>query len=101
MNLQLSSGIDDTTTPVHGSGTPMDIDAVRKRNANPVSCSRCGNLGHLLKDCPRSYDVRYMTTDERDDWVQHIMVTKDVSEVQEKLDDPQDEVTEDFGLNNE
>jgi hypothetical protein len=42
-----------------------------------------------------------MSSEEQDDWVQRLMVAKDVSEVQERLDNPQDEVAEDFGLNNE
>jgi hypothetical protein len=42
-----------------------------------------------------------MTADEQDEWIQHAMVAKDVAEVEHRAVEEQDEVVEDFGVNNE
>jgi hypothetical protein len=79
----------------------MDVDAARKRNTTTLSCFRCGDPGHIAKECPRRFDVRYMLEEEREEWVQHLLVSKDVAEAQEKADESQHEVVEDFGADNE
>jgi hypothetical protein len=52
---------------------PMDIDAAHRQNAIPMLCRYCGEPGHFARDCPKAYDVRYMTSDEREDWIEHIL----------------------------
>jgi len=32
--------------------------------------------------CPKSYDVRYMTLDERQDWIEHLLSDADVAAAQ-------------------
>jgi hypothetical protein len=59
--------------------TPMDIDAARRRNAIPMLCRRCGELGHFARDCLKAYDVHYMTSDKREDWIEHILSEADVA----------------------
>ena len=91
-------------TPAAASNrpVPMDVDAVRKRNATTLSCYRCAGLGHLAKDCPQRFDVRYMTSEERDDWAQHLLIAKDVAEVEKRADEsPEEAQVEDFGVDNE
>ena len=44
-------------------GVPMDIDTQRAKPL-PLSCRRCGKLGHFAKDCDLRFDIRYMTADE-------------------------------------
>ena len=60
-------------------------------------CHCCGLPGHFQRHCPQAFDVRYMKQDERDEWLQHLLVAKDVEEVQERTE----EVVEDFGPDNE
>jgi phage FluMu protein Com len=79
----------------------MDVDTAKKRNTTTLSCYRCNELGHLSKDCPRCFDVRFMTNDEHDEWIQQVMVAKDVSEVEHRAMEEQGDAAGDFGANNE
>jgi hypothetical protein len=44
--------------------TPMEVDAACRRNPIPMLCRRCGEPGHFARECPKGYNVRYMTLDE-------------------------------------
>ena len=61
----------------------MDIDATRRTRPLPAGhCYRCGQPGHVKAQCPRAYDVRYMTTEEIDEAMQQRALAQDVSESQ-------------------
>jgi hypothetical protein len=63
--------------------TPMDVDATKRGGVHAMVCYRCKKTGHLRKDCPQSFDVRFMTEDERADWIQQLLVSADVKELVE------------------
>jgi hypothetical protein len=53
--------------------TPMDIDATHRWNAIPMLYRRCGEPEHLARECPKVYDVCYMSSDEREDWIECLL----------------------------
>jgi hypothetical protein len=60
-------------------GIPMDIDRTRTLKPLTQTCYRCGQTGHISKDCNLRHDVRHMTLDEEDDFIQQIMANHDAA----------------------
>jgi hypothetical protein len=60
-------------------GIPMDVDCTRALKPLAQTCYRCGQTGHISKDCDLWHDVRHMTLDEEDDFIQQIMANRDAA----------------------
>jgi hypothetical protein len=54
-------------------GIPMDVDHTRTLKPLTQTCYRCGQTGHISKDCNLRHDICHMTLDEEDDFIQQIM----------------------------
>jgi hypothetical protein len=77
---------------------PMEIDAAKKKAAMPEVCYRCGEPGHRKPQCPRRFDVRHMTLEECEEWMQERALQQDAEEIAQKEEEA---VEEDFPSRNE
>jgi hypothetical protein len=60
-------------------GILMDIDCTRTLKPLAQTCYRCGQTGHISRDCDLHHDVRHMTLDEEDHFIQKIMANRDAA----------------------
>jgi hypothetical protein len=74
----------------------MEVDTTCLRKPTPVLCRRCREVGHFARDCPKVYDVRYMTLEKKETWIEQHLTAADVavadapSETPETLEVPED-----------
>jgi hypothetical protein len=60
-------------------GIPMDVDRTRTFKPLVQTCYRCGQTGHISKECDLRHDVRHMTLDEENSFIQQIMANRDAA----------------------
>jgi hypothetical protein len=60
-------------------GIPMDVDHTRTLRPLAQTCYRCGKTGHISKECDLLHDIRHMTLDEQDEFIQNIMANRDAA----------------------
>jgi Retrotransposon gag protein/Zinc knuckle len=57
----------------------------RTKEEQPDSCRRCGKTGHWAKDCEKRFDIRLMTMDEKEEWLQELALQADTVELEGRL----------------
>jgi hypothetical protein len=60
----------------------MEINAAQCKNLILMLCRHCREPRHFARECPKGYDVWYMTLDERQDWIEHLLSEVDVTATQ-------------------
>jgi hypothetical protein len=60
-------------------GIPMDVYHTRTLKPLTQTCYRCGKTGHIRKECDLQHDIRHMTLDEQDEFIQDIMANRDAA----------------------
>jgi len=69
----------------------MDMDVTRKaRFLPPRRCYRCGDVNHVVRDCPHCLDVRQLTTEQREELIKDLLALKDAVPI-EKSYPPEEE----------
>jgi hypothetical protein len=88
-------------TPPQGS-TPMEVDVTKQQtNTQVFTCRRCGKPGHYANQCPRAYDIRCMTSEERQDWIEAMLRDEQVAKIVEGPEEMDPNEGEDFVSCNE
>jgi hypothetical protein len=49
---------------------PMDVDCTQTFKPLAQTCYRCGQTGHISRECDLHHDIRHMTLDEEDKFLQ-------------------------------
>jgi hypothetical protein len=75
---------------------PMEIDVMKRKRELPDSCRRCGEVGHWVKNCPKRYDIHFLSAEEKEEIIQEWTLQANVEEVQEKAAEMETENVEDF-----
>ncbi|EEB88939.1 hypothetical protein MPER_13027 [Moniliophthora perniciosa FA553] len=85
-------------------GVPMDVDAAKraKTSQQVAKCYCCGSTTHLVRDCPQRFDIRLMSQDEVQEYLQQQAFAQDDAELHAAQADEGVESTEQgFGTSNE
>ena len=56
----------------------MNIDATRKTRFLLLrGCYRCGDVNHVVRDCPHCMDIRQLTSEQREELIEDLLALKD------------------------
>jgi len=62
----------------------MDVNATRKARSLPLrGCYRCRDADYVVRDCPHHIDVRQLTTEQRKELIEDLLVLKDAALMEE------------------
>jgi hypothetical protein len=99
-----ASSLPRPTPTLISAPAPLDVDTTRRRTPMPVVCHRCGQAGHFVRECPKQYDVRFMSIEEREEYLQGWALQADSEELmlrEEEYERSENEgKTEDFAERN-
>ena len=60
---------------------PMDVDLTHGWTSFPIICRRCNKPGHYARECPNTFDVQMMTTEEKLELIPELLALVDISGV--------------------
>jgi hypothetical protein len=60
-------------------GILMDVDCTRTLKPLAQTCYRCGQTSHISRECDLRHDIRHMTLDEENEFIQRIMANRNAA----------------------
>jgi hypothetical protein len=60
-------------------GIPMVVNRTQTLKPLAQTCYRCGQTGHISRECDLHHDICHMTLDEEDEFIQRIMANRDAT----------------------
>jgi len=65
-------------------GVPKDVNVTRKARSLPLrGCYQCGDMNHIVRDCPHCLDVCQLTTEQRKELIEDLLVLKDAVPIED------------------
>ena len=62
----------------------MDVDATRKaRFLPPQGCYQCGDVNHVVRDCPYHMDIHQLTTEQWEELIEDLLALQDAVPMEE------------------
>jgi len=62
----------------------MNVNAARKaRSLPPRGCYRCGDMNHVVWDCPYCMDVRQLTMEQWEELIEDLLALKNTVPIEE------------------
>ena len=78
--------------PTLSMGIPMDVNATRKARFLPLQeCYQCGDVNHLVHDCPYRMDVCQLTLEQREELFEDLLALKDIVPIEESCPPEEEE----------
>jgi Zinc knuckle len=89
--------------------SPSVSSAQRPKDTMAIVCFRCGQPGHLQPDCPKHFDIHYLSLEEQQAFTEDEFAALDVrvahegheGAIEESCEDKAEEAKSGFGMGNE
>ena len=65
----------------------MDVDANRRGQTGSLVCYQCKAPGHVAKYCPQCFDIRFLTIEERWEYLEACTMAVDTLEAKTSVID--------------